>query len=392
MFEAISLASGSSGNSLFVRTKRTQILIDAGISSSEIVRKLKYLKVEPTKIDAILLTHEHSDHGSGIPGLAKRSGKLKVIANEATFAALKEKLDGTGIERNIIHIGKNFPIGDLTLRAFKIHHDAAYPVGITISYKRARITYLVDLGRISRENQEEINRSDLVVIDSNYDRLSLIRGPYPEKLKKRIVNHAHLSNEIVGNLILSHPAKEQTEFWLAHLSEENNSPKTASLTINFILKHGGAKGRASFKVLPRKRIGPWWRARIESQPMLLLPGISIPIDLSQYRDSLNPDQRALFDQNRQRAQEIHLLDIEPIYHSPDDDGLGWKMLGADRNGYVVAKDIDIVGVAGIQIGEKIWSCECGDFMWRCQKRGIPCKHIIRVIEWLSNIDANKDKQ
>jgi phosphoribosyl 1,2-cyclic phosphodiesterase len=391
MFEAISLASGSSGNSLFVRTKRTQILIDAGISSSEIFRKLKYLKADPAKIDALFLTHEHSDHSSGIPGLAKRLGKLKVIANEATFAALKEKLDGTGIERDLIRTGKNFPVGDLNLRAFKVHHDAADPVGITVRYLRARITYLVDLGRISRENQEEINRADLIVIDSNYDRLSLVRGSYPEGLKKRIVNHAHLSNEIVGNLILAHPAKEQAEFWLAHLSEENNSPKLASLTINLILKRGGKRVKANFKVLPRKRIGPRWRAGIDSQPMLSLPGISIPPDLSHYRNSLNPDQKALFDRNRQRAREIHPLDIEPIYHPPDRDEFGWKVLGADGDGYVVAKDIDVVGVAGVQIGEKIWSCECGDFMWRCQKRVIPCKHIIRVIEWLSNLAAHKDK-
>ena len=392
MFEAISLASGSDGNSLLVCTKRVQLLIDAGLSGLEIVRKLNCLKVEPTKIDAVFLTHEHSDHSKGIPGLAKRLGKLKVIANKATFGALREKLDGAGIERSIIRTGEEFTIGDLTLKAFNICHDVAEPVGITIRYKRARITYLVDLGRISKENQVEIDHADLVVIDSNYDRLSLIRGSYPEKLKKRIVNYAHLSNEIVGNVILSHPAKEQAEFWLAHLSEKNNSPKIACFTINFILKQGGAKGKANFKVLPRKRIGPRWRATIGSQPMLPLPGISIPIDLSQYHNTLNPDQKIVFDQNRQRAQEIHLLDIEPFYHSSDHDELGWKVLGTDGDGYVVAKDIDIVGVAGIQIGKKVWSCECGDFMWRCQKKGIPCKHIIRVIEWLSDMDDNKGKR
>jgi len=319
-------------------------------------------------------------------------GKLKVIANKATFGALKKKLNGAGIERSIIRTGEEFTIGDLILRTFKVYHDAAEPVGITVRYKRARVAYLVDLGRISRENQGEIDHADLVVIDSNYDRLSLIRGSYPEKLKKRITNSAHLSNEIVGNVILSHPAKERAEFWLAHLSEENNSPKIACFTINFILKQGGAKGKASFKVLPRKRIGPRWRATFESQPMLPLPGISIPIDLSQNHYSLNPNQKIVFDQNRQRAQEIHLLDVEPFYHSSDHDELGWKVLGTDGDGYVVAKDIDIAGVTGVQIGKKVWSCECGDFMWRCQKRGIPCKHIIRVIESLSNVDPNKDKK
>lgn len=390
MLEAVSLASGSAGNSLLVFTKKTNILIDAGISPAEITRKLKYLGVNPKKLDALFISHEHNDHSRGAFDFAKRWG-IPVYLNQATLKVLKTRLNPSEVEIVVFETGNPFKIGDLVVRPSAVYHDASEPVGFSIRHKRWKIVYLVDLGKISEENEKEINSSDLVIINSNYDRVSLMRGKYHYKLKERIVNRAHLSNETVGNMILNHPNRENTEFWLAHLSEENNSPEVASITINYILRHGSQRERkANFKILPRNRIGPRWVAKEEAQMFLPLAGITLPVDLSNYRNSLKEDKLTYFDLNFQRAQDIPLSDIQIAYISPTDNGTGWKIIGVESESYVVARDIDIVGIEGVQIADKIWTCECGDFLYRCQKMGMPCKHIIRIIEWLTK-KVDKDK-
>ena len=383
MLEAMSLASGSDGNCLLIHTRKTKVLVDAGINPGNISRKLKYLAINPKKINAILITHEHNDHSQGAFDLAKRFG-IPIYSNQATLEELNERFGSPEIKTIVFESGSQFKIGELVVKPFLVYHDASEPIGFSIRYKRWKIAYLVDLGRITEENQREVNTSDLVIIDSNYDRLSLLRGKYHYKLKERIINYAHLSNEVTGNLILNHPNRENAEFWLAHLSVENNSPEIACITVNYILKHASkTEAKANFKVLPRNRIGPRWIAREEEQMVLPLAGITLPADLSNYRNSLKEDKLIHFDQNFQRAQEIPFSEIEIVYLSPTDNGRGWKIIGVEGESYVVARDINIVGIEGVQVLNKIWTCECGDFLYRCQKIGVPCKHIIRVIEWLT---------
>lgn len=271
MFNAISLASGSNGNSVLVLTKNTKILLDAGIHFTDISHKLKYLKIEPKTINAIFLTHEHNDHSKGAVKLS-RTYNITIYSNRPTLNRLESKFNLNNIRIERIKTNISIQIGDLLVNSFKIIHDSAMPAGYSVRCREHKISYLVDLSKFTYENKKEIQDSDLVIIDSNYDRVSLLDGKYPYPVKQRIMNSGHLSNETVGNIILNHPNRHNTEFWLAHLSEHNNRPELACTTINCILKKGGCNRKVDYKILPRKKIGPLWTAYKPKQ--MLLPVIT----------------------------------------------------------------------------------------------------------------------
>lgn len=264
-FRVISLASSSEGNCFLVIAGEDNFLIDFGISPTTLLRKLRFLRINPIP-SSVLLSHEHLDHASGIYNFCKKF-PLTICANAPTLKRLN--LDGNlRIERNVFTTGKLFEIEKIKIKPFRIHHDAAEPVGFSIVYRKHKVVYLLDTGRVKDEQLKEIADADLVIIDSNYDNLSLSQGKYPDSVKKRILRAGHLSNEIVGNIILNHTNPE-TEFWLGHLSKENNSPALASLTVKYILKYGkGQKNK--FKILPRKAIGPVWEPSVVRQYKLIL--------------------------------------------------------------------------------------------------------------------------
>jgi phosphoribosyl 1,2-cyclic phosphodiesterase len=265
-FKVISLASSSKGNCILVIAGCQMFFIDFGISVKELLAKLKSLRIEELP-DKILISHEHHDHTSGIENLNKKY-RIKVFANYPTLQSLNSFLKISNIQKEVFIPGSAFKIGSVEVKPFRIFHDAAEPVGFSISYKGGKVVYIVDTGRVTGGDLKEMSDADLVIIDSNYDNLSLLQGRYPPDLKKRIMEYGHLSNEVVANIILNHPNPE-TEFWLAHLSEENNSTGLAAMTVNYVLKYG--KGRkAKFKVLPRRRIGPVWEKKKEIQLEFLM--------------------------------------------------------------------------------------------------------------------------
>lgn len=372
-FKVISLASSSRGNCILVIAGRHRLFIDLGISVKELMRKLKSLRIsEPP--DKVFISHEHHDHTSGIENLSRKY-RIKVFANSLTLQSLKSSLKMSNIQNEKFVSGSVFKIGSVNVKPFKIFHDAEDPVGFSISYRGNKVVYLVDAGRVTDENIKEMADADLVIIDSNYDNLSLMQGRYPPDLKKRIMEYGHLSNEVVANIILNHP-NPKTEFWLAHLSEDNNSPGLAAMTVNYVLKYGKRR-RFKFKVLPRRRIGPVWEKKKEIQLEFLMPGLNIPEAFSGFLLNLNGEKRKVFEQNF--ISSLSIKDMDVIEMPADKDITAWKVRGKREDGYVVARDIDLHGVDGIEIDEKVWACECGDFLWNSQKKGIPCKHIIKVM-------------
>jgi phosphoribosyl 1,2-cyclic phosphodiesterase len=377
-FRVVSLASSSEGNCFLFVTGGEKFFIDLGITPSNLTRKLRSLRINSVP-SLVLLSHEHLDHKSGIHSLCKKFS-VTICANASTFKRLN--LDKSQhIKRKAFTTGEIFEIGKTKIKPFPIYHDAAEPVGFSIVYGKKKVVYLLDTGRIDERQMEEISDADLVIIDSNYDNLSLSQGKYPDSVKERIIRSGHLSNEIVGNIILNHPNQE-TEFWLGHLSKENNSPGIASLTINYILKYGKGQ-RKSFKVLPRKAIGPIWEPPEVRQYELILEGINISKELTSFRRGLDEENRKIFDRNLMRSGEIKPKEIIEI--PARDKGNAWKIKGIDE-GYVVARDISLPGVDGIEIGDKLWTCECGDFLWKSQKKSIPCKHILRIFQlYVSNV-------
>ena len=235
-----SLYSGSSGNSLFVSSNSTKVLIDAGLSGKRIQSALDIIAEDPQKIAGIMVTHEHSDHIHGV-GVLSRRFDLPVYANQKTWEAMMKDL-GKIAEHNvkIFDFEKPFIIQDLHIEAFKTSHDAADSAGFVISDGKKRLGIATDSGIITPEMRSALCGCDLVVLESNHDVSMLEAGSYPFYLKQRIKSDfGHLSNETAGDLALALVEKGTRRLVLAHLSQENNYPLLAYETTARILTAAG---------------------------------------------------------------------------------------------------------------------------------------------------------
>ena len=237
-----SLASGSSGNCYVVRTDSTAILVDAGISYKQIRLGLESLGIDPSEINAVLVTHEHSDHIKGLPTLTKQTG-VKIYASSLTAELVSD--DPENIE--CFEPGESFKIGDILVNSFPVSHDAAQPVGYSLSCGEKNITLVTDTGIVTEEMKAYMKRSDVLVLESNHDVNVLRMGHYPWFLKQRILSdRGHLSNEAAANA-LAELLKEDADsgcrkermVLLAHLSKENNFPEMAIATMENILQENG---------------------------------------------------------------------------------------------------------------------------------------------------------
>lgn len=186
MLNFCSLYSGSSGNSLFVETNNTKILIDAGVSCKKIEKALSDINISPSSLDGILVTHEHSDHVQGLGTFSKKFD-IPVFANEETFSAMPKQKDK--ISSNNIKNFKNcekFYIGDIEINPFPIPHDAANPCGFTIFNENKKISIATDIGHMTNSILHNLEESLFVLLESNYDPEVLKCSNYPFSLKSRI--------------------------------------------------------------------------------------------------------------------------------------------------------------------------------------------------------------
>ena len=232
MLNFCSLYSGSSGNSLFVETENTKILVDAGVSSKKIESALANLDINPSYLDGILITHEHTDHVQGLGTFAKKYD-LPVFVNQKTLDAMpkqKEKIKEENIK--IIRIEEKFEIGDLKIKPFAIPHDAANPSGFSIFKDNKKISIATDIGHMTNGILKNLEDSIFVLLEANYDPEVLKFSHYPYLLKTRIASPTgHLSNEVAGKTI-SHLMKSGLkQALLGHLSKESNFPELAYKTV-----------------------------------------------------------------------------------------------------------------------------------------------------------------
>lgn len=231
MIGCVALRSGSSGNSTLIRNGDTRLIIDCGINGKTFSNALAEVGESPLDVDGILITHEHSDHVSGL-GVVLRRYKLPFYLTEKT---LEKILPGLGkFDHNLINIIKpedKFLIKDQIVNSFQVPHDAVETLAYRFETQRGDITVCTDIGSVSQSTLQKIVNSRLVVLESNYDLQLLRNGPYPKYLKERISNgHGHLSNGECGDT-LCHLVQTGTEqIALAHLSQENNHPSIAELT------------------------------------------------------------------------------------------------------------------------------------------------------------------
>lgn len=237
MLTLASLYSGSSGNAIYVSNKNTKVLVDAGLSGKKIEEAISSIGEDIRNIQAILITHEHSDHIMGAGVLARRYG-IPIYANNETWDAMRnalKKIDPGCIR--VFNTGDVFNIGDLEIQAFRIPHDAVEPVGFNISHNGKKVTIATDIGHLSKSLLSCLEGSDIVLIESNHDVEMLKVGRYPWPLKQRILGDAgHLCNEMAAEVV-SYLAKRGTKkFLLGHLSKENNIPELAFETVKNALR------------------------------------------------------------------------------------------------------------------------------------------------------------
>lgn len=242
-FYFCSLASGSSGNCQYVASDRTGLLVDVGMSGKYIKSSLESIDVDINRLSGILLTHEHTDHISGL-GVIMRRHKIPLYATERTWEAIKDKIGVVDFSLlNLYDKIETLEIGDITVQSARVTHDAVDPLCYAFMHGGAKIAIATDLGTISDEVIEKFKDSDLLMIESNHDIEMLKVGPYPHYLKRRILSeYGHLSNEDAGYI-----TRELMTFGkikhvlLAHLSKENNFPDLAYETVRGILEEANIR-------------------------------------------------------------------------------------------------------------------------------------------------------
>ncbi len=229
-----SIASGSSGNCIYVGSGETHILIDAGISKKRIEEGLKEIGISGEQLSGIFVTHEHADHIGGL-GVMSRAYKIPIYATKGTLKGIQEYKNlgkmPEGLYREI-QVDCAFQIGELQIEAFRITHDAYEPTGYCISHEDKRIGVATDLGCYDEYTVNKLCKLDALVLEANHDIHMLEVGNYPYPLKRRVLsNQGHLSNELSGRLLCDILHDRLKFVVLGHLSKENNYEMLAYETV-----------------------------------------------------------------------------------------------------------------------------------------------------------------
>lgn len=225
------LGSGSKGNAVYIESKGKAILIDQGFSHKEMDKRLNMRGLDPGKIIAILITHEHEDHIRGV-GISARKLRLPVYGTAGSLTTKKNIFNG-GEDRITIESGDPFTLGPFDILPFQVSHDAKEPCQYSVSSGSSKISIATDLGFVSTLVEQCISGSQLVVIEANHDVEMLKTGPYPWELKQRVMSRiGHLSNRNAAEIIYNISSGKGTpQVILAHLSGENNTAKKAEAAV-----------------------------------------------------------------------------------------------------------------------------------------------------------------
>ena len=235
-----SIRSSSKGNAILVYTDNTRILVDCGISGKMAKEGLAELGIAPESLNAILITHEHTDHISGA-GVMSRRYALPIFANEKTWNAMEALLGKIAPNnKRVFSADAGFQVGDIFVNPFAIPHDAADPVGYTLESHGKKVSVATDIGVLDESIFRAVKGSGAVLLEANHDPNMLDMGSYPLPLKQRIRGEkGHLSNEDAGFAAKFLVKMGTAKIMLGHLSQENNYPLLAQQTVINILKESG---------------------------------------------------------------------------------------------------------------------------------------------------------
>lgn len=226
------LASGSTGNSTYLETPHHRILIDGGLSGKKLEELMNSIGRSLKDVEAIFVTHEHSDHCQGVGVLARRYG-LDVYANRGTWGAMSHRLGKIDpLQKHLLEPGEMKDFGDLQVESFAVSHDAAEPQFYQVHHDDQTFCVLTDTGYVSDRVAGTIRDADTYLMECNHDVQMLREGPYTWSLKQRILGDSgHLSNEEGANALMSVVGHRTNEILLGHRSQHNNRRSLAHLTV-----------------------------------------------------------------------------------------------------------------------------------------------------------------
>ncbi|MEG0689017.1 MAG: MBL fold metallo-hydrolase [Hungatella sp.] len=244
----VSIASGSSGNCIYVGSEQTHILVDAGISNKRIEQGLNQIGLKGSELSAIVITHEHSDHTKGLGVLARKHG-IPIYSTQETLeeiAGMKYLGEYSKELLRPILPDVDFSIGDLQVKPFRIDHDAVNPVAYRIQWEHKVVAVATDMGHFDSYIIDHLQGLDALLLEANHDVNMLEAGPYPYYLKRRILSdHGHLSNENAGRLLNYILHDHLKKILLGHLSKENNYAELAYETVKLEIDQGDHHYQAS---------------------------------------------------------------------------------------------------------------------------------------------------
>lgn len=236
MIRFAALGSGSRGNAMVVQTERTTVLIDCGFGPRELSRRLDRLGLAADVVNAILVTHEHSDHIGGAAACARRHGIPLYMTHGTRAAGLRDERSCGGLDIRLIDSHAPFGIGDFEVQPFPVPHDAREPVQFTLGDGHRRFGMLTDIGTATPHVIDALSGCDALVLECNHDAQMLASGNYPFALKQRIAGRfGHLENGAAAQIMARLDRSRLQHVVAAHLSEHNNTPALAATALAAVL-------------------------------------------------------------------------------------------------------------------------------------------------------------
>ena len=255
-FQVAVLASGSKGNATVMRCESGMVLVDVGISCRRIAQGMQKLGLRPENLDAVFITHEHIDHVKGLETFTTKY-PVPIYASAGTWRGIKQtlpRLDLQLCDRHVLAPQTEITLGGLQVRSFSISHDALDPAGYSFRCKGHTFSYVTDTGYISDLVKRELDGAEVLVLETNHDPVLLKNGIYPPPLQKRILGtRGHLANETAGHLLATLRTLPRQVF-LAHLSQENNTPDLALSTVRGIVAQKYPKAGIQFYVTSQDEV------------------------------------------------------------------------------------------------------------------------------------------
>lgn len=234
------LASGSTGNAFYIATEKERILVDAGMSGKQLDHLFQQAQLDPSKLNRILVTHEHSDHIKGL-GIVARKYNLPIYANEKTWKAMERSIGKLTLDQKFMfEIEEVKTFGDIDVESFGVSHDAVAPMFFTFRHEGMKVALVTDLGYVSERIKKTVEDADAYIFEANHDVEMLRMGRYPWNVKRRILGDSgHVSNEDSGIALADIIGNKTKRIYLAHLSQDNNMKDLARMSVGNVLKERG---------------------------------------------------------------------------------------------------------------------------------------------------------